>query len=142
MAVPRTPRGIKNNNPANLRLPASSARPGYIGNDKDGFGIFELPQFGLDSLARQLVNYGKGGLDTAAKIISRWAPPSENNTLAYVEFVAKRLQRGTTDPINMKCDFAIASLMDAIIRFENGIQPYPRTMLFKSAQSALTGGKK
>ena len=138
----RLPRGIKNCNPGNLRLPASDTRPGYIGSDKDGFGKFSAPEFGLDSLARQLVNYGRVGFDTIAAIMQRWAPPGENNTAAYVLYVAGRMKTDPMAPLDMQSADIIAALMTGIIFFENGRQPYTRTMLFNSAQKAVSGRKK
>ena len=133
---------MRNYNPGNLRLPPSDTRPGFVGLDKDGFGIFSKAEYGLDSLARLLVNYGSGGLNTIASIVGRYAPSSENDTGAYAGYLAKRLKCDTTDTIDMKCAENIADLMEGIVFFENGRQPYRRSMVYDSAQKAVTGGKK
>lgn len=138
----RTARGIRNNNPGNLRLPLSLTRPGDMGHDADGFSVFSTPEHGLDSLARQLVNYGKRGLNTVLAITYRWAPPADNETYAYAHFIARHMKVDTDAPLDMVSTDVIAGLMAAMITFENGDQPYPRTTLFNSAQKAVTGVKK
>ena len=135
----KAPRGIRNNNPGNLRLPASSTRPGDEGHDKDGFSKFSTPQHGLDSLARLLVNYGKAGVNTIAGIITKYAPPSENDTDAYTLFVANKAKLDPLEPLDMKSSEIISALMTAIIAFENGRQPYTRTMIYNAVQKAVGG---
>ena len=136
------PRGLRNHNPGNLRLPPSDTRPGYVGSDKDGFSVFSTAEYGLDSLARLLVNYGAGGLDTIAKITARYAPPKENDTGAYAGFLAKKLETDTDAPVDMKCAENIADLMEGIIFFENGRQPYRRSMILNAAHKAVNPGEK
>ena len=139
----RVPRGIRNHNPGNLRLPHNDERPGYAGSDKDGFSVFTTAQYGLESLARLLVNYGAGGLNTIAKIVNRYAPSKENNTMAYSSYLATRLETETDAPLDMKCAENIADLMEGIIYFENGRQPYRRSMILSAAEKAVNpGGKK
>ena len=139
----RAPRGIRNHNPGNLRLPHNDERPGYAGSDKDGFSKFTTAQYGLESLARLLVNYGMGGLNTIAKIVNRYAPSKENNTMAYAGFLAGELETDTDAPIDMKCAENIADLMEGIIYFENGRQPYRRSAILSAAEKAVNpGGKK
>lgn len=89
------PRGIRNNNPLNIRK----------GNNWQGerehqvdpsFEEFETIQMGLRAGFIILRNYQRNSLapkmraNTIRKIINRWAPPSENNTLKYIETVARR----------------------------------------------------
>lgn len=135
------PRGLRNYNPGNLRLPASSTRPGDAGHDKDGFSRFLTPEHGLDSLARQLVSFGKRGFRTITAIINRYAPPKENDTVAYAAYVAKRAKAESDAPLDMGSAEIISALMTAIIFFENGRCPYSRTMIFNAAKKAVEGGK-
>lgn len=138
----KAPRGLRNNNPGNLRLPASQTRPGDCGHDKDGFSKFSSPEYGLDSLARQLVNYGRRGLKTVAEIMGRYSPQKENDTYAYIMFMANSMRVDVVKTLDMESPEMIAALMTGIIRYENGRQPYTRTTIFNSAQRALQRGVK
>ncbi|MCE1635766.1 structural protein, partial [Enterobacter hormaechei] len=84
-------RGIRNNNPGNIRwgddwqglMPASQR------TDKS-FCQFVGPEYGLRAMIKILHNYNrKYGLKTVKEIISRWAPTNENNTDAYINHVCK-----------------------------------------------------
>lgn len=73
-----------------------------------------------------LSNYAKRGLDTVAKIISTWAPITENDTAAYIADVRKRLGKDSVTPKDY------ATLCKAIIQHENGQQPYPDEVFTKA----------
>ena len=61
-------------------------------------------------------------LDTARQIIMRWAPPNENNTIAYAKHVASNINKDIDEPIPFDIDptyyLAIAK---TIARHENGV---------------------
>lgn len=89
------PRGIRNNNPLNIRKGNNWKGEKKVQVDK-AFEEFESMQMGLRAGFIILRNYQRTSLapkmraNTIRKIINRWAPPSENNTLKYIETVAKR----------------------------------------------------
>lgn len=83
------PRGIRNNNPLNIRK----------GNDWQGerhpqadsaFEEFQSIDYGLRAAFIIIRNYIRRKIDTPEKVISTWAPKSENNTAAYVKTVCLR----------------------------------------------------
>lgn len=74
------------NNPLNIRFVASNNWRGQVGKYK-GFAKFSDTYFGLRAAIILLRRYIKQGYNTPAKIISRWAPPSENDTKSYIEYV-------------------------------------------------------
>ena len=87
----RTPRGIRNNNPLNIRK----------GNDWQGerhpqtdpaFEEFQSVEMGLRAGFIIIRNYIKARPphDTLRKIITRWAPANENNTAAYIKTVTEK----------------------------------------------------
>lgn len=89
------PRGIRNNNPLNIRK--GNNWKGERPHQSDpSFEEFESIQMGLRAGFIILRNYQRISLapkmraNTIRKIINRWAPASENNTLKYIEAVAKR----------------------------------------------------
>src|SRR3569832_207317 len=87
-------RGLRNNNPGNIRKTATDWRGEVVGSDS-AFETFATPEAGIRALAVLLRNYQrKYGLRTVRAIITRYAPPSENNTESYVSAVAGRPKKG------------------------------------------------
>lgn len=117
------PRGIRNNNPGNLEyLPEGRAWRGQIGSD-GRFGIYDSSANGVRAIGQQLLKYARGGADNVRELISKWAPGHENPTDAYVRSVASALGVGPSDRIDVRAH--LPGLATAIIRQENGRQPYP-----------------
>ena len=83
-------RGIRNNNPGNIRLTEDCWRGEIDGNDRS-FKTFETMAWGIRAMFHLLNNYRiLYGCDTLEKLVGRWAPPVENNTQGYVSFVSTR----------------------------------------------------
>jgi translation elongation factor EF-1beta len=116
--IPGLPIGLRNNNPGNLR-PGLLPWVGQTGTN-GGFCKFKDLSFGLRALAVDLSNkITSDGLDTITDIISKYAPPSENNTAAYINAVSD----STGWDANEEIDFNsgnLANLMQAVIEHENG----------------------
>jgi hypothetical protein len=85
------PRGIRNNNPGNIRYGDFARSAGAIGADSGGFAVFSDMQTGIEATAKLLRSYTARGFNTIRKIVSRWAPANENDTQAYIAAVAKQL---------------------------------------------------
>lgn len=87
------PRGIRNNNPLNIRKGNDWQGERYPQSDKS-FEEFTSMEYGLRAafiLLRNYITGGKSGrvhYDTIEKIVRRWAPPIENATEKYIQFVA------------------------------------------------------
>lgn len=118
-------RGIRNNNPGNIRRTADQWQ-GLLPLQADSeFLQFKSPKWGIRAMARILRNYSSRGLNTIETIISRWAPSNENNTLAYIESVSKRVGVQPQVPLNLQSDIGmLEAVVKAIIKHENGINPY------------------
>lgn len=59
---------------------------------RNGFCQFSSISYGIRALCRTLFSYHvKYGLNSVSEIISRYAPPSENDTAAYIDFVTSRM---------------------------------------------------
>lgn len=122
IGLSRVPAGIRNNNPGNLRyLTGAHAWDGQIGN-AGGYGVYRSPDRGVRALGQQLQVYERRGLRTVRAIVGVWAPPSENNTAAYIADVARKLGVQPDDPISVTN--RLPELAAAIIQHENGEQPY------------------
>lgn len=112
-----TPRGIRNNNPGNIRFNALIKWQGQVGSD-GAFVIFDRPENGIRAMGRILNSYAARGVDTVREVITTWAPPVENNTTSYISAVARACGVGADQVPNRLL------LVKAIIRHENGQQPY------------------
>jgi hypothetical protein len=118
-----TPRGIRNNNPGNIRHGAKWQGLAEVQKDKD-FCTFKSPEYGIRALARVLKTYkSRYGLNTVEGIINRYAPQNENDTSAYIKHIVKELDISPSDEIELTDDELIV-LIKAIIKHENGTQPY------------------
>lgn len=77
------------NNPLNIR--SGSKWLGLRGN-RNGFCEFKSPEYCIRAaLFLLLRNYPIHGASYISECIARWAPPSENNTDDYIEFVFERM---------------------------------------------------
>lgn len=116
-------RGLRNNNPGNIRKSADKWQGLASVQDDPEFFKFVHAKYGVRALARILQTYrNKYGLQTVRDIISRWAPPNENNTTSYVNSVARALGVTADEPIDVYA--RLPDLAAAIIRHENGSNPY------------------
>lgn len=112
------PLGMRNNNPGNIR---SSIIPwvGQIGSE-NGFCTFKDISYGLRAMAVDLSNkISKDGLDTITEIITKYAPPSENDTAAYISKVSD-LTGWDADALITFNSANLANLMKAQIEVEQG----------------------
>lgn len=127
------PRGIRNHNPGNIRR---NGDPWQGLAERQGdveFFTFKDPIYGIRALARTLIAYqDKHGLRSIRQIISRWAPPVENNTNAYVRTVASNTGLDADQILDMHRFDHLLPLAKAIIRHENGQQPYTDAQLTKA----------
>lgn len=119
-------RGIRNNNPGNIRWGDEwrGLVPEAQRTDKS-FCQFKALEFGIRAMIIILRNYqSKYGLKTITGIIKRWAPPNENDTQAYIRSVAQATGTDADKPIDLTDSRKLFPLLQAIIKHENGTQPY------------------
>lgn len=133
-----TPRGIKNNNPGNIRI-SSAPWLGKLNPSADPeFETFSEAQYGVRAIGVILSNYNKiHGLSTLRGIINRWAPPNENDTDSYLSNVCAALDASADDAYNVLDETTLAALVAAIIHQENGQQPYSQAILEDGVGMAL-----
>ena len=118
------PRGIRNNNPGNIRR-TDIEWEGKVKGGDSVFEVFSRPWWGIRALAKLLLNYqSKHDLMTPAELISRWAPGHENPTDIYVQHIAQRLGVTAHQAIFVEKYDTAYKLAAAIIEFENGRNPY------------------
>lgn len=115
-------RGLANNNPGNIRL--SKVRyKGEVRPSRDpAFRQFETLAWGYRAIFVLLHTYRvRHGLDTIRGMISRWAPPSENRTDAYIRAVSADTGIGPDQPLDTRDPAVMIPLAAAISRVENGV---------------------
>ena len=94
------PRGIRNNNPLNIRLSKDrwqgQSPPSTSPEGEKAFCVFESMAYGWRAAFVILCRtyYNKYKLRTIRALITRWAPPKENNTEAYIRRVTDRIGIG------------------------------------------------
>ena len=116
------PRGIRNNNPGNLRI-SSSPWQGKIPIAQNTDGAFEQfvnYSYGIRAMTKLLINYIQSGRNTISSILYRYAPPSDNNdTAAYVRAVATATGIGPETPLTVNRS-VLQRLVIAMAKHENG----------------------
>lgn len=79
--------GFKQNNVGNLRG-AGVAWQGKTGMNR-GFAVFADRLHGIRAIYVDLQNKFSAKTNTIEKILNKYAPPAENDTLSYISFVEK-----------------------------------------------------
>lgn len=116
----RIPRGIRNNNPLNIRI--GNNWWGEVDNQTDTqFEQFEKMEYGIRAafiiLRRYIEKYKR---NTIELIVSSWAPSSENNTKAYISTVAKKMGIDPTLELHYDDRRRMIDLASAMIEVECG----------------------
>ena len=130
-------RGERNNNPGNIRETGTAWRGEIEGDDE--FETFSSPQDGVRALAKNLLTYqSKHDLLSVRGMISRWAPPNENDTEKYVAAVAEQMGVRADEQLNLAQDPPrLAAMVRAIIQQENGRNIYDNAVIEEGVVAAL-----
>lgn len=119
-------RGIRNNNPFNLKK--GSTWKGERPNQSDPtFEEFSSLEMGIRAGLKLIINHisGFGGkrkpMNSIAKLIAVWAPPTENNTVEYVRTVSRLSRIPKTRTIFPDDRRAILAIAKAMTRVECGV---------------------
>ncbi len=124
MASAKLSRGVRNNNPGNIRLGASPFQGEVIPSQDKEFKQFTSAEWGYRAMFLIIHNYKVlYNIDTLNKIIRRWAPPIENDTKTYIDVVAKRLQVSHASYIDSLNRSLMLRLVTAMVRVECGVAP-------------------
>lgn len=114
-----------NHNPTNIIKTASkwegeTETPQIIkqNNRSERFKAFESDYYGILAAYNNLKSYFNRGYNTVRKIITRWAPPSENDTGAYIANIAKSVGVGADEVLSI--DKHAFRLLKEIARIESG----------------------
>lgn len=139
-------RNYRNNNLGNLVFAnqegATLESPNAKGEQR--FARFNTPEEGIRALANQVSSYYNGTsaaagyqkLQTVSSIISKWAPPKENNTNQYIDNVSKYLGVSPNEKIDVSKPEVMTQLVRAIATKEGG-NPAVNNEFIKNALGAF-----
>jgi len=124
------PRGVRNNNPGNIRLGTPWDGLQVSQTDK-AFCQFVSPQYGIRALCKLLLAYQDfHDLKTVRGMINRWAPPEDDNdTSAYVHAVASEMLVSPDQVIDCHDAITLEAMATAIIHVECAHYAYPTTVI-------------
>lgn len=117
------PRGVRNNNPLNIRE-SKHDRTNWEGEhalnlDKD-FEEFTHAVYGFRAGARILRSYNRKGYKTLSQMIHRFAPSHENDTELYIKQVSKWTGIAPNQIVNVTDPDELANVLHAMSRKEVG----------------------
>ena len=125
------PRGIRNNNPLNIRHSADQWQ-GACEEQKDkSFVQFKTMAYGYRAAWKTLQSYynrfcAQSRAFTVRNIIGRWAPPKENDTEAYIRSVMRLSSIGGKEnllpPENVDSYGRLSKMIAAMTCIECGIR--------------------
>ena len=115
------PRGVRNNNPGNVEMTRNlwKGEIPHLQNTDGRFKQFYNYVYGIRAAILNIKAYFDKGVMTPKQIISRWAPPGENNTENYIRFVSNYIRIPENNPVQFE-KYTIQKLVEAIIIKENG----------------------
>lgn len=136
-------RAVRNNNPGNIRIgtnwrglmPRAQMNPDQLAETE--FCVFQSAQWGFRAIATILHTYVlEDKLDTIAGFITRWAPPSENDTAAYIQDIVTRtgVAAGVPYPVDDQAHMAV--LCKAISIHEVGAWAFQDSDVIQGVETA------
>ena len=138
-------RGIRNNNPLNIRRSSTHWQGARKEQTDKSFVQFESMAYGYRAAWKILQTYYErfcmeGKAYTVRNIISRWAPPTENDTESYIKSVLSMASIGGKEkllpPSNVLSFGKLSKMMSAMTVIECG------TVYHKVDMEAIAQGYK
>jgi hypothetical protein len=116
------PRGLRNNNPGNIRNSSDNFVGEMQPSTDSSFKQFVDMAHGYRAMFVMLNTYINKGYNTIAKIINRWAPSSDgNNTESYITNVSNRTGINRNQILTPDNGEEIIKIVAAMSKSENGI---------------------
>lgn len=124
------PRGLRNNNPLNIRLSKEKWQGLRLKQTDKSFFQFTSMAYGYRAAIKTMQTYiiskydtDKDGISNELEdIIMRWAPSHENNTEAYIATVCKNSGVGRKEVIGKNDKARIIAIIGAMSLVENGVK--------------------
>lgn len=123
--------GIRQNNPLNIRYSEANQWQGRLHKPSPtDFEWFKSMAFGYRAAAVLITAHVEGRSSTSkaygkpcntiGALIHIWAPPKENNTGRYANFVARQCGVGPDEPVNILDYEMLVKILSAMTIVENG----------------------
>lgn len=113
-------RGMRNNNPLNLRRTGINWKGEKKEvTDKD-FEEFESLMWGLRAGLRNMRTIMSRGNNTIGSLVSVWAPPSENQTSKYIDYVVRETGYSASQRLEFEKD-TMYPIVAAMCKMESNL---------------------
>lgn len=120
------PRGIRNNNPLNIRKGCNWRGERQVQLDRE-FEEFESIEFGIRAGIKLVCNHINGNVSShrpctnLVQLINAWAPPVENNTGAYIKAVESMTGINRYQRIYANNREMVSRIVQAMAKVETGV---------------------
>lgn len=114
-------RGIRNCNPGNIRQSRTRFVGEILPSRDSSFKEFQSMAYGYRAMFVLLDTYCRRyNLCTIRSMISRWAPPIENNTESYIRYVAEHSGIDADSKLDSRSQRDMIPVVMAMSEVENG----------------------
>lgn len=118
----KLPRGIRNNNPGNIKRSNDPWQGLATIQNDDKFFQFKTMAYGIRALARTLITYqDKYDIRTVEQFVARYAPASENDVDNYIGVVSREAKIHKKVKLNFHNYEDLEPIVRGILRMENGV---------------------
>lgn len=132
----KRPRGVRNNNPGNIRHSSANWQGKAVEQPDKAFVTFKEPRHGIRAMAVTLITYfdkrkaaDGTAIDTIEDVVKRWAPPNENDTLSYIRAVDRSHPKALDEELDLHDYDDLYPLVVALIAHENAGYKYPKAVV-------------
>lgn len=116
-------RGLRNNNPGNIRLGAARFLGEKEQSSDSAFRQFKSIEWGYRAMFVLLRTYVvRHKCCTLRQIINRYAPPVENHTNNYIRRVADATHLSPDEPVSITDGAMMMAIVAAMSEVENGVK--------------------
>lgn len=123
MATKLLPRGLRNNNPGNIRINSDKFQGEILPSTDGAFKQFETMAYGYRAMFVTLRTYHtKYSLKTISQMINRWAPDNENHTDIYIRVVSTRSGIPADKEVDINNEQQMTAIVAAMSYQENGVE--------------------
>lgn len=113
-------RGLRNNNPGNLKQTATNWQGQVKPSGDPPFAQFSDAVWGARAMIILIKRTYRGyGLNTIRGIITRYAPPAENDTQAYIQTISQKTGLSPDRVLSTEDDYR--KVIQAMAALENGV---------------------
>lgn len=113
-------RGLRNNNPFNIRISNSQWKGKVVPSQDKDFETFKTITLGVRAGLKLIINHITGGSNTISKLVSKWAPATENATTSYIDYVSKKTGIAKSQIISPLDKETVIRIAEEMTAFETG----------------------